>query len=137
MVCNEEQPDAALDTFMKLLFPVTNKHTTMKKMTVETVKSPWIDEEFKHFMVERDEAKGMAIQFGSPTDWQTYCKLINHVTKLNKNKLFYETKINSIKNSIKKCWGKKPSFIESDGSFFTKPTDIAKYFNDFFIGKIS
>ena len=29
------------------------------------------------------------------------------------------------------------SFIESDGSFITKPTDIANYFNDFFIGKIS
>jgi hypothetical protein len=32
-VCNEEQPDAALDTFMKLLIPVTNKHTPIKKMT--------------------------------------------------------------------------------------------------------
>ena len=30
-----------------------------------------------------------------------------------------------------------PSFIESDGSFITKPTDISNYFNDFFIGKIS
>ena len=29
------------------------------------------------------------------------------------------------------------SLIESDGSFITKPTDIANYFNDFFIGKIS
>jgi hypothetical protein len=25
-----------------------------------------------------------------------------------------------------------PSFIESDGSFITKPNDIANYFNDFF-----
>ena len=30
-----------------------------------------------------------------------------------------------------------PSFIESDGSFITKVTDIANYFNVFFIGKIS
>ena len=30
-----------------------------------------------------------------------------------------------------------PSFIESDGSFITKPTDIANYFNNFFSGKIS
>ena len=38
-------------------------------------------------------------------------------------------------------WGKKansaPSFIESDGSFIPKPTDIANYFNNFFICKIS
>ena len=40
-----------------------------------------------------------------------------------------------------KFWGGKansaPSFIESDGSVITKPTDITNYFNYFFIGKIS
>jgi hypothetical protein len=30
-----------------------------------------------------------------------------------------------------------PSVIESDVSFITKPTDIANYFNDFLIVKIS
>ena len=47
MVCDEEQPDTAHDAFMKLLIPVTNKHAPIKKMPVKTVKSPWIDEEFK------------------------------------------------------------------------------------------
>ena len=118
-------------------------------MTVQTVKSLWIDEELKNGMVERDEAKGMAIKSGSPTDWQTYCKLRNHVSKLNrkKKKLHCETKINSIKNVSKKLWstlnlilGRNTNlapFIESDGSFITKPTDIANYFNEYFIGKIS
>ena len=50
VVCNEEQPDAELETFMKLLIPVTNKHTPIKKMTVKTVKSSWIDEELKHWL---------------------------------------------------------------------------------------
>jgi hypothetical protein len=71
-------------------------------------------------MVERDEAKGMAIKSGSPTDWQTYCKLRNHVTKLDlKKKLHYEININYIKNDIKKLWGtlnyifwgKKPTLL--------------------------
>ena len=52
MVYNEEQTDAALEIFMKLLIPVTNKHAPIKKMTVKTVKSPWIDEELKICMVE-------------------------------------------------------------------------------------
>ena len=51
VVYNEEQPDAALGAFMKLLTPVTNKHAPVKKMTVKTVKSPWIDEELKKCMV--------------------------------------------------------------------------------------
>jgi hypothetical protein len=44
VVCNDEQPDAALDTFMELLIPVTNKYAPIKIMTVKTVKFPWIDE---------------------------------------------------------------------------------------------
>ena len=48
----------------------------------------------RNCMVERDEAKGMANKSGGPTDWQTYCKLRTklNVTKLNKNKLYNETK---------------------------------------------
>jgi hypothetical protein len=63
------------------------------------------------------------------------------VTKLNKNKkkLHYETKINDI--TINEILDKKansaPSFIESDRSFITTPTDIVNYFNDFLIGIIS
>jgi hypothetical protein len=58
-------------------------------------------------MVERDEAQGMANKSGSPTDWQTYCKLRNHLTKLNKMKINYimkQTKINYIKNASIKHW---------------------------------
>ena len=57
-------------------------------------------------MVERDEAKGKANKSVCTTDWQTYCKLRNHETKLNKKKkkLHYETKINYIKNDSKKLW---------------------------------
>ena len=88
-------------------------------------------------MVERDETKGMVNKSGCTTDWQMYCKLRNHVNKLNKKKkkLHYETKINDIKNDSKKA-NSTPSFVESEGSFITKPTDIANYFNYFFIGKI-
>ena len=75
---NEEQPDNAL---MELLLPVTDKHSTIKKLTVKTAKSQWIDEEFKNCMVKRVEEKGMAIKSGSTADWQTYCKLRSHVTK--------------------------------------------------------
>ena len=36
----EEQTDTVLDTFMKLLIPVANKHAPIKKITVKTVISP-------------------------------------------------------------------------------------------------
>ena len=83
---NEEHPDAALDTYMKLLLPIIDKHAPVKKLTVRTVKAPWIDEEFKNCMVEKDGAKGGAHKSGCTSDWLTYCKLRNYVTKLNKSK---------------------------------------------------
>ena len=76
---NEEQPDTALDTFMKLVIPVTNKHAPIKEITVKTVKSLCIDEELKNCVVEWDEAKGMENKPGCTNVWQTYCKLRNHL----------------------------------------------------------
>jgi hypothetical protein len=71
------------------------------------------------------------------------------VTKRNKKekKLYYEAKINDIKNGGNKLWsslneimGRKtnstPSLIKSDGILITKPFDVANYFNDYFIGKV-
>ena len=58
----------------------------VKKLTVRTVEAPWIDEELKNCMVERDGAKGVATKSGYTSDWLTYYKLRNCVTKLNKKK---------------------------------------------------
>jgi hypothetical protein len=54
-VCNGKQSDAALDTLMKLLIPVTNKHAPIKKLTVKTVKSLSIYEELKNGMMRQKE----------------------------------------------------------------------------------
>lgn len=149
-VCKESEPDVALDVFMKLLIPVIDKHAPVRKLTVRTVSALWIDEELKKCMSERDKAKVAAIKSGSSSEWQTYCKIRNNVTKLNrkKKKMYYETKINDIKHDGKKLWGtlnnimgrksnSTTSFIESEGAFITKPLDIANYFNDYFMGKVS
>ena len=100
-------------------------------------------------MIERDEAKGMENNSVCTAGWQTCYKLRNPVTKLNKKKnKLYETKLHDIKNNSKNLWstlneilGKNansaPSLIESDSSFIKKPSEIAIFVSDFFIGKIS
>ena len=111
------------------------------------VKSPWIDEDLKNCMVERDEAKGMANKSGCTADQQKYGNLKNHVTKLNKkkNKLHYETKINEIKNISKKLWsalneilGKKSQtqLHHSLKQMAHSSQNQLNHFNDFLIGKI-
>lgn len=95
-MCNEEHLDAALEAFMKLLLPVTDRHAPINKLTVRSVKSPWIDYELRNCMAERDEAKVIANQSDNTADWQTYSILTSHVTKLNKKKkkLYYGRKMN-------------------------------------------
>ena len=78
-VINEEHPDTALDEFMKLLLPVIDEHAPVKKRTVRTVKAPWIDEESKNCMVERDG--------GNRSGW---------LTDKKKKNLHYEAKINDV-----------------------------------------
>ena len=65
-VINKEHPDAVLNTFSKLLLPIIDKHAPLKKLTVRTVKAPWIDKELKSCMVG---AKGVANKSGSTSDW--------------------------------------------------------------------
>ena len=85
-------------------------HLLIKKLTVRIVKAHWIDEEFENCIIERDGVKGVANKSGCTSDWLTYCKLRNDVTKLNKmKKLYYEAKINDIKY-FKLNYGQKDKF---------------------------
>ena len=84
-------------------------------------------------MVERDEAKGMDNKSGCTTDWQTYCKLRNHVTKPNFKK---ETKNNS-----KMLWAKRQTQLHHSlkqmAHSSQNPLILPTTLMIFFIGKIS
>ena len=53
-VNNNLYPDSALDKCIILLLPIIDKHAPVKKLTVRTVKAPWINEELKNCMVQRE-----------------------------------------------------------------------------------
>lgn len=148
-VIKQSNPDTALNAFTELLIPVIDKHAPVRRLTVRAARCPWVDEELKECMAQRNEAKEVAKRSACISDWQVYCKLRNYVTKLNrkKKKLYYELRINDIKHDGKKLWstlndimGRKssstPSFIEVEGSFITKPAEIANYFNNYFTSKV-
>ena len=148
-VSEEENPELALNLFMQLFLSVADKHAPVRKQTVKSVRSPWIDNEIKTSMTLRNAAKQKASESGSLADWQIYCKLRNNVTKMNrkKKKCYYQTRINEVRTDSKQLWktfnnalgrgsNRASSFIEVDGAFITKPFDIAQYFNDFFTSKV-
>lgn len=148
-VLMETNPDSALMKFNNVFMKVVEKHAPIKKFTVRSINTPWLDNELKEYMTERNQAKLIANRSNFKSDWQVYRKLRNFVTKLNKKKkkVYYENKINEIKNDSRKVWstlnslmGKShrstPSFLETEGHFLTKPTEIANYLNNYFIKKI-
>lgn len=148
-VLSSTNPDEALSKFDEVLMPLVDKHAPLKKFTVRNARTPWLDNEIKELMKQRNLAKKTATITGCETDWQVYRKLRNSVTKLNRNKkkVYYENRINDIKYNSKKLWntvndllGRKnkltPSFLEVEGGFITKPSEIANHFNEYFIGKI-
>ena len=72
-VINKEHPDTALDEFMKLLLSIIDKHAPVRKLTFRTVKAPWIDEELKNCMVERDEQKKYLISLADLLQIEILC----------------------------------------------------------------
>ena len=54
-----------LMNWWKFVIPIINKHAPVKKLTVRTVKSPWIGEKgIINCMTERDGAKGVTNKSG-------------------------------------------------------------------------
>ena len=85
-VLEKMHENAALDFFMNLFSAVCDKHAPIKKSTVRSLKAPWLDEELRKLMRERDLLKRSAIMSGNAADWQEYRSLRNIITKLNRQK---------------------------------------------------
>ena len=145
-----EDSEAAFKVFDDTLTGVIDQHAPVRKATVRTVNSPWLDRETKEHMIERDQAKQIALSSGIKSDWQIYCKLRNFVTKLNRRrkKEYYDNIVQEMKHDSKRrLWStlnvlvkghtkSSPSYLETGGEFLTKPKDIANHLNNYFINKI-
>ena len=53
----KEDPDLALGACDSLLRPIVSKQAPVRKLTVRNAASPWLDQELKTHMMERDKAK--------------------------------------------------------------------------------
>lgn len=98
-VFKQVHPDNAIRAFENIFYPVVDKHAPIKKHTVRNVKVPWIDNDLKSIMADRNVAKRIANRMGSKDDWETYSNLRNQVTKINrkKKKMFFKLRINKCK----------------------------------------
>ena len=70
-----QDPEDALLAFNRILMEVVNHHAPVRKFTVRSVNTPWLDEELKGYMKERDRSKLSAISSGLKSDWQVLSRL--------------------------------------------------------------
>lgn len=149
MVSSELDPETALNVFMSLFMDIVNRHVPLKKLTVKNRPAPWLDNNLRALMNERDLAKKAFVNSGSMEDKLRYCQLRNNVTKLNKMKKrdYYKQRLYDARVDGKKWWnvlndimGRKSNvstpFVESNGLVVKKPGDIAYHFNDYYISKV-
>lgn len=63
-VCSEENPEKALNVFMKLFMEIADKHAPMRKWTARSNSAPWLDDELRELM----KLKKTADRTGSLSD---------------------------------------------------------------------
>ncbi|MGL5507016.1 MAG: endonuclease/exonuclease/phosphatase family protein [Paraclostridium sp.] len=105
-VCQENDVNIALNTFMDIITKIVDKHAPIIKKSVKVKNAPWLDDDLRSLMLQRDMAKYMAQKSGSHFDKQFYCKLRNRATKLNyiKKREYYNQKIRCAAGDTKKTW---------------------------------
>lgn len=81
-MCNNVEK--ALQSFKELLLEVPDKHAPIRKCTVKARKAPWLDEEQKDLLAQKDRKKKVSIKCSDAADWKSYCPERNQETKMNK-----------------------------------------------------
>lgn len=56
-VLSEKDPEKALGKFWEIFMPLVEKHAPLRKFTVRNVRTPWLANELKKYMAERNQAK--------------------------------------------------------------------------------
>ena len=106
MVGSVDDPNEALDIFMKLFKDIADTHAPLRKYTVKTKPAPWLTDNIRDLMQMRDMAKSEAKISGYPSDWAVYRKLRNYVVKVNREskREYFQNAINDSKKDAKSMW---------------------------------
>ena len=74
----------------ELLMGVIDKHAPVRSRRISNKSSPWVTNELKRLMYERDYLKKQAISSGDPSIWCQYRQVRNHTNnEIKKAKRLY------------------------------------------------
>jgi hypothetical protein len=122
----------------------------IKVIQVRQKYCPWLSQKTKDLISERNQAQKTASETQDSDDWRKFKHLRNTVN----NRLKYEKfnnqkeKLTQCKNNSKDIWktikgflqwssGEPPTQLFHNGTLYTKPSDLSKTMNKFFITKVN
>ena len=121
----------------------------IRTFQVRTKYAPWLSQHTKDLIKERDQAQKKAAFSKDEDDWRRFKGLRNSVTNIlrTEKKNWQANKINQFGNDTSSIWknvknwlgwskGGPPTKIISEGNIFSRPKDVAKIMNNFFINKV-
>ena len=150
-VLKTEVPEEATEIFTRIFTSIINNHAPMKIFLTRNNYAPWLSEETKRIMKERDRLKSESKESNDINVLKKYRKLRNQIKEINKKeeKEFYMKEFEDAgdRNDSRKMWGlsydilgsKKnlsPNQLIIDGNLCSNPKLIAEEFNKIFINKV-
>ena len=151
---NMNNPNTAMENFLKTFNELLNEHIPLTKITPKQFKQkykPWISNEILNKIRKKNKLLERHIKSKDPDNKQKILKEfkkikneITYLTRTNK-KAYFKNYFTKHKNNLLKIWkgikdiiniaSKKqdhPTCLEVEGRTITNPTDISNSFNNYF-----
>ena len=144
-----EDVNLAVELFSDKLTGILDRLAPVKTIQTRNKYVPWLSQETKNLMQQRDQAQGRAASSNSQEDWKQFKKLRNQVT----SRLRVEES-NWQSSKLRTCTGKpseqwqlilgwldwkssgSPTQLFHNGKMLNKPSEIADCQNEFFVNKV-
>ena len=121
----------------------------IKSIQVRTKYAPWMSESTKQKLKERNKAQKVAVKTKDANDWARYKAIRNSVNTILKNerRKWQQKKLEDLGNDSSSVWknvknwlgwtkGGPPTKLIENGNLCSKPKDLARIMNEFFISKV-
>ena len=132
-----DDADEKVKHFNEKFLEVLGRHAPVRKRRVRNRQCPFLDQEIKELMDERDQVHRVARESGSVTDWEHYCWCHNEVKRrlCDAERIYVQKEMNGNQSSsamwkvIRNCI---PSKEKSRLVYSRDMTELANEFNEFF-----
>ena len=145
-----EDVEVAVNMVTEKLTAILDVMAPVKVIQTRANYAPWLSESTKKKIKDRNEAQKKASQTKLKSDWDEYKRqrnLINNILK-DEKRSWQENKMSDFGSDTSSIWknvkswlgwtsGGPPSKLLESGNIFSKPSDLARIMNTFFINKVS